>query len=198
MLKLYTWNTPNGYKPLIMLEELGVPYETHWVDIGAGQQHKPEFLAINPNGKIPALVDDGLPIFESGAILIYLAEKSGRFLPPSGPGRVEALEWLFFQVGGVGPMLGQLGHFVRAPQKVSYGLERYRKESERLYGVLDGRLHRVDYLAGQYGIADMATVDWVSHHESLGIDIARFPAVGAWLKRVCERPAVQRARAMKP
>ena len=198
MLKLFTWTTPNGNKPLIMLEELGIPYETHWVDIGKGEQHKPYFLDINPNGKIPALLDDGLAVFESGAILIHLAEKSGRFLPPSGPGRAQGLEWLFFQVGGVGPMFGQLDHFLRANQKVPYGIERYAKESARLYGVLNRRLASVEYLAGQYGIADMATVGWASSHERLGISLAAYPNVARWLTLVGDRPAVQRARAMKP
>lgn len=198
MFKLFTWTTPNGIKPLIMLEELGLPYETHWVNIGKGQQHKPDFLDINPNGKIPALSDDGLAVFESGAILIHLAEKTGRFLAPSGPGRAQALEWLFFQVGGVGPMFGQLGHFLTAPQKVPYGIERYRKESERLYGVLDKRLASVDYLAGQYGIADMATFGWAACHETLGISLGTFSNVARWLKLVGDRPAVQRALALKP
>lgn len=198
MLKLFTWTTPNGIKPLIMLEELGLPYQAHWVNIGKGEQHTPDFLQVNPNGKIPALLDDGLAIFESGAILIHLAEKAGRFLPPSGPARAAALEWLFFQVGGVGPMFGQLGHFLSAHQKVPYALERYHKESARLYGVLDRRLASVDYLAGQYGIADMATWGWAARHEALGISLVGYPNVARWLRLVGERPAVQRAAARKP
>jgi GST-like protein len=198
MLKLFTWTTPNGIKPLIMLEELGLPYETCWVNIGKGEQHTPDFLQVNPNGKIPALLDDGLAVFESGAILMHLAEKSGRFLAPSGPARTQALEWLFFQVGGVGPMFGQLGHFRTAHQKVGYALERYQKESERLYGVLDARLASVDYLAGQYGIADMATWGWAARHEALGISLTGYHNVARWLKQVGERPAVQRAAARNP
>lgn len=198
MLQLYTWTTPNGIKPLIMLEELGIPYETHWVNIGQGAQHEPSYLAINPNAKIPALVDSGVRIFESGAMLIYLAEKTGRFLPPSGPARHETHAWLFFQVGGVGPMFGQLGHFLHAGEKLPYAIDRYKKETERLYGVLDKRLGEVEYLAGEYSIADIATVGWASAYERLGLSIGSYPNVGKWLERVGARPAVQRARALKP
>ncbi|MDB4977683.1 MAG: gst7 [Myxococcaceae bacterium] len=198
MLKVYTWTTPNGIKPLIMLEELGVPYETHWVDIGRGQQHEPSFLRINPNGKIPALLDDDVSIFESGAILVHLAEKTGRFLPSSGQARSDALSWLFFQVGGIGPMFGQLGHFLHAPEKIPYAIARYRGETERLYGVLDKRLAEVEYLAGEYGVADIATVGWAGAIPRFGIAAETFPHVSAWLERVGKRPAVQRARALKP
>jgi GST-like protein len=198
MLRLHTWTTPNGIKPLILLEELGIPYETRWVDIGDGEQHRPDFLRINPNGKIPALEDGGVPIFESGAILIHLAEKTGRFLAKSGRARSDALGWLFFQVGGVGPMFGQLGHFLHAEEKIPYAIDRYHKESERLYGVLDKRLGEVDYLAGEYGIADMATFGWASSFPRLKIHRERFPNVVAWLDRVGRRAAVQRALAMEP
>lgn len=198
MLKLHTWTTPNGIKPLILLEELGLPYETHWVNIGKGAQHDAAYLKINPNAKIPALEDDGIPIFESGAILIHLAEKSGRFFARSGRARTDALGWLFFQVGSVGPMFGQLGHFLNADQKIPYAVERYHKETERLYGVLDKRLGEVEYLAGEYGIADMATFGWANAFARLKIDPAPYPNVTRWLDRIRERPAVQRALAMKP
>jgi GST-like protein len=198
MLKLYTWTTPNGIKPILLLEELGIPYEMHWVDIGKGKQHEPAYLRINPNGKIPALEDDGLPIFESGAILIHLAEKAGRFLAPSGRARSDALAWLFFQVGSVGPMFGQLGHFLHAEEKVPYAIDFYRKETERLYGVLDQRLGEAEYLAGEYSIADMATFGWAGAMSRLRIDPAPYPNVTRWLARLGERPAVQRAQAKKP
>jgi len=198
MLQLYTWTTPNGLKPLIMLEELGLAYETHWVHIGQGAQHAAAFLQVNPNAKIPALVDEGVRVFESGAILIHLAEKSGRYLPESGAARAEALGWLFFQVGGIGPMFGQLNHFLRASEQLPYAIERYRNEVERLYGVLEQRLSEVPYLAGEYGIADMASVGWVSLHQTFGIAEATIPNVRAWLERVGQRPAVQRARARRP
>lgn len=198
MLEVYTWTTPNGIKPLILLEELGIPYETRWIDIGKGRQHEPGFLAVNPNAKIPALVDGELRIFESGAILIHLAEKHGRFLAASGQARLDALSWLFFQVGGVGPMFGQLGHFLRASEQLPYAIDRYKKESERLYGVLNERLTGRDYLAGEYSIADIATVGWAGAHGFLGISIAAYPHVQAWLERLEARPAVQRARALKP
>jgi GST-like protein len=198
MLKVFTWTTPNGIKPLIMLEELGLPYDTQWVDIGNGEQHEEEYLRINPNGKIPALVDGGAAIFESGAILVHLAEKTGRFLAKSGQARSDALSWLFFQVGGIGPMFGQLGHFLNASQEIPYAIDRYRNETERLYGVLDKRLSEVDYLAGEYGIADMATFGWAAAMPRLQIDPASFPNVVQWLERVGQRPAVQRARALEP
>lgn len=198
MLQLYTWTTPNGIKPLILLEELGEPYETHWVNIGKDEQHQPGFLAVNPNGKIPALVDDGLAIFESGAILIHLAEKFGRFFPASGPQRALALQWLFFQVGGVGPMFGQLGHFLRAKEKLPYAIERYQNETIRLYGVLEQRLGEAEYLAGEYGIADIATFGWAAAYGMLNVPKETIPNVLKWLERVGERPAVQRAKRLKP
>ncbi len=197
MIALYTWTTPNGLKPLILLEELGLPYETHWIDIGKGEQHEPNFLRINPNGKIPALVDDDVRVFESGAVLMHLAEKTGRFLPASGQARADVLTWLFFQMGGVGPMFGQLGHFLRAEEQVPYAIERYRNEVLRLYGVLDERLSEVENLAGEYSIADMATLGWADAHGYLKLSIDDFPHVKRWIERLNERPAVQRARAKK-
>ena len=204
MIELYTWTTPNGYKPLIMLEETGLRYEIRPVDIGAGDQHKPEFTRINPNGKIPALVDRSATpepelVFESGAILIYLAEKTGKLLPASGPARSQTLAWLMFQMGGVGPMLGQLGHFkVAAPEKIPYAIERYQKEVERIYKVLDGRLGEASYLAGDYSIADIATYPWiVSASERLGVSPDAFPNVARWVSAIRERPAVTRAYAAK-
>jgi GSH-dependent disulfide-bond oxidoreductase len=198
MLQVHTWTTPNGLKPLIMLEELGLPYELVWVDIGKGAQHTPAFATINPNAKIPALVDGDVTVFESGAVLIYLAERTGRFLPSAGAARAEALSWLFLQVGSVGPMFGQLGHFLLAEQKIAYAIERYRNETERLYGVLDRRLSAVEYLAGEYGIADMATFGWAAAFDRLGIARTAYPHVSRWLDQLSERPAVQRARALKP
>lgn len=205
MIDLYAWTTPNGYKPILMLEELGAEYRLHPVHLGKDEQHSPEYLRINPNGKIPALVDEaGTPgevvVFESGAILIYLAEKFGRFLPASGQARASALAWLMFQMGGVGPMFGQLGHFMMSkepPEKLEYGLNRYRGETERLYGVLDRRLGEAPFLAGEYGIADMATFPWARSFERFGIPRERFPNVARWLDEVGSRPAVAKAIATK-
>ena len=200
MIDLYTWPTPNGHKVHIMLEECGLPYATHAVDIGAGDQFKPEFLAISPNNKIPAIVDpdgpDGRPIslFESGAILLYLAGKTGRFLPADVRGRYVALQWLMFQMGAVGPMFGQAHHFrVYAPEKIDYAVNRYSNEAKRLYGVMDTRLGEVPYFAGEYGIADMAIFPWVRPHERQGVDLADYPNVKRWFDAIAARPAVQRA-----
>jgi GST-like protein len=198
MVTLHTWTTPNGIKPIILLEELEVPYQIVWVDLGKGEQHDPDYLRINPNAKIPALVDDGVPIFESGAILIYLAEKYGRFLARDGQARTDALGWLFFQVGSIGPMFGQLGHFLRADEKIPYAIDRYRKETERLYGVLEKRLGEADFLAGEYSIADMASFGWAGAMSRLQIDPAPYPNVHRWLERVRARPAVQRAQTRIP
>lgn len=200
MIDLYTWSTPNGRKVSIMLEEVGLPYRVHAVDITRGEQHKPEFVAINPNAKIPAIVDadgpDGRPItlFESGAILIYLAEKTGRFLSTDGRTRYATLQWLMFQMGGVGPMFGQAHHFLKfAPEPVPYAKERYSKETRRLYGVLDARLKEVPYLAGDdYSIADIATYPWVARCEWQCVELADFPNVKAWFERISGRPAVQK------
>lgn len=194
MITLYTWGTPNGRKVSIMLEECGLPYAVRPIDITRGDQFAPAFVQINPNSKIPAIVDDEGPVtvFESGAILIYLAEKTGRFLPAAGPERYAALQWLMFQMGGVGPMFGQTHHFLRfAPEKVPYAIDRYGKETRRLYGVLDARLAEVPYLAGEYSIADMATFPWVARHEWHGINIDDFANVRRWFEAVGSRSAVK-------
>lgn len=200
MIDLYTWPTPNGHKIHIMLEECALPYTVHAVEIGAGDQFKAEFLAISPNNKIPAIVDsdgpDGKPIsmFESGAILIYLAAKTGRFLPADVRGKYVALEWLMFQMGGIGPMLGQAHHFrLYAPEKIDYAIKRYTNEAKRLYGVLDRRLAQVEYVAGPYSIADMAIFPWTRSHANQGVDLAEYPNVRRWFDAIRERPAVQRA-----
>ncbi|MEH6632787.1 MAG: glutathione S-transferase N-terminal domain-containing protein [Halopseudomonas aestusnigri] len=200
MLDLYTWATPNGHKVHIMLEELGLKYHVHPIDIGAGDQFEPEFLKISPNNKMPALVDpdgpDGEPInlFESGAILFYLAEKTGKFMPADPRGRYEVMKWLMFQMGGVGPMLGQAHHFrMYAPEKIEYGIERYTNEANRLYGVLDRRLAESKYLAGDdYTIADMATFPWIRNPDRKGVDMANYPNVNRWFEEISKRPAVKR------
>ncbi len=200
MIDLYTWPTPNGHKVHIALEELGLPYTVHAVDIGAGDQFKPGFLKISPNNRIPAIVDqDGpngkpLALFESGAILIYLAEKTGRLLAPKGAARYAAIQWLMFQMGGIGPMLGQAHHFrVYAPEKFQYAIDRYTNEAKRLYGVLDRRLGEAAYLAGaEYGIADIATFPWLRYWEQQGVAIAEYPNVRRWLDDIAMRPAVIR------
>lgn len=195
MITLYTWGTPNGRKVSIMLEECGLPYVVQPVDITRGEQFEPAFVNINPNAKIPAIVDDEGPLtlFESGAILVYLAEKTGRYLPASGPARYATLQWLMFQMGGVGPMFGQTHHFLRfAPEPVPYAIDRYSKETRRLYGVLDARLADADYLAGEYSIADMATFPWVARHEWQKIDLAEFVNVSRWFADVGSHSAVKR------
>jgi GST-like protein len=199
VIDVYTWPTPNGHKVHIMLEECGLPYRVHAVDIGAGDQFRPEFLAISPNNKIPAIVDsdgpDGEPIsmFESGAILIYLAAKTGRFLPADVRGRYVALQWLMFQMGSVGPMFGQAHHFrAYAQEKLDYAVSRYTNEAKRLYGVMDRRLAEVPYFAGDYGIADMAIFPWTRSHQRQGVDLADYPNVKRWFDLVGARPAVQR------
>ncbi len=203
MIDLYTWSTPNGHKAQIMLEETGLEYRLHPVNLQEGEQHAPEYLAISPGGKIPAIIDhDGpggeeLPIFESGAILLYLAEKSGRFLPADPRGRWQALEWLMFQMGGVGPMLGQAGYFRnRAPEAIPSVIERFTSEAGHLYGVVDRRLADREFLAGDYSIADIACFPWLRVFERLGIDIGDFPAVSRWLGAIAARPAVQRGLAV--
>ncbi|MFT3779707.1 MAG: glutathione binding-like protein [Ottowia sp.] len=201
MIDMYSWPTPNGHKVHIMLEECGLPYRVHAVDIGAGDQFQPDFLAISPNNKIPAIVDadgpDGAPIslFESGAILLYLAGKTGRFLPADVRGRYRALEWLMFQMGGVGPMLGQAHHFrLYAPEKIGYAIDRYTNEAKRLYSVMDRQIeHTGAYIAGdEYTIADIAVFPWLRSWENQGIDWADYPALKGWFDRVAARPAVQR------
>jgi len=199
MIELHSWPTHNGHKVSIMLEECGLDYEAIPVNIGAGDQFKPEFLAISPNNKIPAIVDrDGpggepISLFESGAILIYLAEKTGRFLPADPRGRYDTLQWLMFQMGGVGPMLGQAHHFRQyAPETIQYGIDRYTNEARRLYAVVDRRLADGDYVAGDYSIADMALYPWMVLHERQGVDIGELPNVRRWLDTLKERPALRR------
>ena len=200
MIVLYTWPTPNGHKIHIMLEETGTPYEVAPVDIGVGEQFDPKFLEISPNNRIPAIVDpdgpDGQPIslFESGAILIYLAEKSGRFLPRAPRARYATLEWLMFQMGNIGPMLGQAHHFrVYSPERIDYPFERYTNEANRLYGVMERRLGQRPYLAGEsYSIADIATFPWLRSHENQGVDMAAHPNVKRWFDQIAARSAVKR------
>ena len=196
MIDLYTWSTPNGRKVSIMLEECGLPYQVHPIDIGKDQQFAPDFLEISPNNKIPAIVDadSGQSVFESGAILIYLAEKTGMYLPTAPAARIATLEWLMFQVGGVGPMLGQAHHFLKFnPGKAPYAEERYGAEAKRLYGVIDRRLGAVPYLAGaNLTIADFATWPWLSRWEWQGIDLAGFPNVRRWYLELAARPGVRR------
>jgi len=200
MIEVYSWATPNGHKVHIMLEECGLPYRAHAVDIGAGEQFKAEFLVISPNNKIPAIVDpdgpDGQPIslFESGAILLYLAGKTGRFMPEDVRGKYEVLEWLMFQMGGVGPMLGQAHHFrIYAPEKVPYAVDRYTNEARRLYGVMNRRLAQRRYMAGtDYSIADIAIFPWLRSWKNQGIDWNEFPHLRRWFDEVSARPAVQR------
>lgn len=207
MIDLYTWTTPNGRKISIMLEELGLDYRVHPVDIGQNQQFAPDFLAISPNNKIPAIIDQDAPggpqpVFESGAILVYLAERTGRLLAPSGPARVAALEWTFWQVGGLGPMAGQLNYFaLRAPEPLELAIDRFGDEVRRLLGVMEGRLERVPYLAGEaYSIADIASYAWTQAAletlEKIQPDKPALPAVRGWLKTVGERPAVARGMAV--
>jgi len=203
MIDLYTWSTPNGRKVSIMLEEAHLPYAVHKIDITRGDQFKPEFLALSPNNKIPAILDpegpDGRPIalFESGAILIYLAEKSSALLPQVPRARYEVLQWLMFQMGGVGPFFGQTHHFLRfAPEPVPYAIERYSKETARLYGVLEQRLQREEYLAGAYSVADIATFPWVARHEWQKIDLGAYPHVQRWFDGIKRRPAVERGMAV--
>ena len=199
MIELYTWTTPNGRKASIMLEEVGLAYNTHAINIGKNDQFTPEFIAINPNSKIPAIVDpegpDGKPIsiMESGAILIYLAEKTGKLMPASPRTRCVALQWLMFQMGGVGPMFGQTHHFLRAAKEpVPYAIERYTNETRRLYGVLDARLKDHQYLADEYSIADIATYPWVARYEWHKTRLEDFPAVKRWFDAISARPAVER------
>ena len=200
MIEVYSWATPNGHKVHVMLEECGLAYRAIPVDIGAGDQFKPDFLAISPNNKIPAIVDpdgpDGQPIslFESGAILMYLAAKTGKFLPSDLRGRYRTLEWLMFQMGGVGPMLGQTHHFrMYAPEKIPYAIDRYSNETKRLYGVMDKRLQSSRFIAAdEYTIADIAIFPWLRSWQNQGIDWADFPTLKAWFDGIAARPAVQR------
>ena len=204
MIDLYTWTTPNGRKVSIMLEECGLPYNIHKIDIGKGDQFTPEFVAINPNSKIPAIIDsngpDGKPItlFESGAILVYLAQHYQKLLPPDWRQLYHVFEWLMFQMGGVGPMFGQTHHFLRAaPQQVPYAINRYKKETDRLYGVMDKELGTREFLGGNvYSIADIATYPWVARYEWHKTDLNQFPNIKRWFEEIGKRPAVQRGMAV--
>lgn len=203
MIELYYWPTPNGHKITIFLEEAALEYEIHPINIGAGDQFQPDFLKIAPNNRMPAIIDRnpldaGQPIsvFESGAILLYLAEKTGKFLSPHLRDRIVTLEWLFWQMGGLGPMAGQNHHFVQyAPEKIPYAMERYVKETNRLYGVLERQLADRDYLAGAYSIADMACYPWIVPYERQQQNLADFPHLQQWFERMRDRPAVVRAYA---
>jgi len=202
-LDLYYWTTPNGHKITIFLEEAGLPYNLHPIDINKGDQFTPEFLAISPNNRIPALVDptpidgdESLSIFESGAILEYLADKTGAFLPQSGAARYNVLQWLYWQMGGLGPMAGQNHHFTQyAPEKVPYAISRYVNETSRLYSVLNKQLANKTFITGEYSIADMASYPWIRSYEKQGQDLNNFPNVKAWFERISARPAVIKAYA---
>ncbi len=201
MIDFYFWTTPNGYKVLAFLEEPGIPYRIVPVNISKGEQFDPEFLKISPNNKMPAIVDRSpkglagpIPIFESGAILLYLAEKTGRLLPKDAPGRVEVLQWLFWQMGGLGPMLGQNLHFGQyAPEKIPYAIDRYVDETSRLFKVLDKRLADREFIADKYSIADIASYPWVFKHPYLQLELEDFPNLKRWFETVEQRPAVARA-----
>jgi GST-like protein len=195
MIDLYTWTTPNGRKVSIMLEEIGLPYTTHAVNIGAGEQFDPAFLKISPNNKIPAIVDrdNGVAMMQSGAILLYLAEKTGLLMPKEDRARWQVMEWLMWQMGDLGPMLGQAHHFIKFNQgKSAYAEERYGKEARRLYGVLDGRLAEHEYIVDDYSVADIATWPWISRFEWHGVPIAEYPNVKRWYLAIAARPAVER------
>lgn len=202
MIDLYTAATPNGHKVSIALEELGLAYETHILSFDKQEQKAPEFLKINPNGRIPAIVDrdnDHFAVFESGAILLYLAEKTGRLLPADVKGRSTVIQWLMFQMGGVGPMQGQANVFYRYfPEKLPSAIERYQHETRRLYQVLDRRLAQVEYLAGDYSIADIATYPWVSMHEWAGVSVDGLEHLQRWMSALATRPAVQRGLEIPP
>jgi GSH-dependent disulfide-bond oxidoreductase len=198
MIQLYSWKTPNGRKVSVMLEEIGLPYEIHAVDLGKRQQFTPEYLAINPNNKIPSIIDsDGpggkpLTLFESGAILLYLAEKTGKLWPQDMRKRYEVIQWLMFQMGGVGPMFGQANYFFRLEEKVPYAIDRFHKEALRLYRVLEQELSKKEFLAGEYSIADIATYPWVGRHDIHQVKLEDFPNVKRWFDKISERPAVQK------
>jgi GSH-dependent disulfide-bond oxidoreductase len=203
MIDLYTWGTPNGRKVSIMLEECGLAYKVHKIDISKNEQFSAEFLTHSPNGKIPAIFDpngpegESISLFESGAILVYLAGKTGKFLPKKVRAKYEVMQWLMFQMAGVGPMFGQTHHFMRAaPVEVPYGVDRYHKETKRLYGVMDKRLASAPFLASDYSIADMATFPWVARHEWHKVDLNEFPNVKRWFDIVGAREAVQRGMAV--
>jgi len=198
MIQLYTWGTPNGKKVSIMMEEIGMPYEVHPINIGQGDQFKPEYLAINPNNKIPSIIDPDGPagkpftLFESGAILMYLAEKSGKLWSADMRQRYTVLQWLMFQMGGVGPMFGQANYFYRLEEKIPFAIERFHKEALRLYAVLEKALAKNEFLAGEYSIADIATYPWVWRHEMHHVKLEDFPKVKRWYDNISNRPAVKR------
>ena len=195
MIDLYTWTTPNGRKVSIALEEFGLPYTVHPINIGKDEQFAPDFLKISPNNRIPAIIDrdNGMSLFESGAILIYLGDKTGKLLPKEGEKRYRVIEWLMWQMGGIGPMIGQAHHFLRQnPGKAPYAEERYHKEALRLYGVLDRRLEGRDFMAGDYSIADIATWPWIARFEWHKVDLNQFPNVKRWYVSIAKRPAVQK------
>ncbi|MDC0710146.1 glutathione S-transferase N-terminal domain-containing protein [Stigmatella sp. ncwal1] len=196
MIDLYTWATPNGYKVSVTLEELGLPYAVRPIDIGKGEQKRPEFLRINPNGRIPAIVDreeGDFAVFESGAIMLYLAEKAGKLLPTDRQGRSRVTQWLMFQMGGVGPMQGQANVFFRYfPEKIQPAIDRYQNETRRLYTVLDTRLAESEYLAGEYSIADIANWAWVRIHGWSGVSVEGLPSLQRWLAAIEQRPAAQK------
>ena len=203
MIDLYTWTTPNGRKASIMLEETGLDYCVKPVNIGKGEQFEPAFLAVSPNNRIPAIVDhDGpggkpMPLFESGAILLYLAYKTGRFLPTDTAQQFQVIQWLMFQMGGIGPMFGQAHHFLRAaPEPVPYAINRYNTEVRRLYKVLDAQLQGQKFIAGAYSVADIAIYPWIARHEWHKVELAEFAAVQRWFGRVGKRPAVQKGMAV--
>ena len=208
MIDLYSWPTPNGHKIHIMLEETGLPYRVHPVNIGTGDQFKPGFLKISPNNKMPAMIDSDGPrdektgkpmsMFESGAMLLYLASKTGKFLPENIRDRWSTLQWLMFQMGGVGPMLGQAHHFlVYAPEKIPYAMQRYSKEANRLYGVMDRRLAESKFIAcNEYTIADMAIMPWLRSYKNQGVEMEQYPQVKRWFDGIAARPAVQRGLAV--
>ncbi len=201
MIDLYTAATPNGKKISIMLEEIKLPYEVHKLDLTGKEQKEEWFLKINPNGRIPAIVDreNDFRVFESGAILIYLAEKTGKLIPNDVKGRSVVIQWLMFQMAGIGPMQGQANVFYRyAPEKIDYAIKRYQNETRRLYGVLDGRLSEVEYLAGEYSIADIATFPWINAHEWAGLDIDEFKHLCRWFTHVGEREAVKKGMNIPP
>ena len=195
-MKLYLWTTPNGYKPLILLQELGVEFELVKIALN-GEQKKPEYIALNPNGKIPVLVDKELVIFESGAILLYLAEKYHKFIPQNTKAKYRVIQWLMFQMGGVGPMFGQLGHFLHLAEQIPYALNRYRSELDRLYLVLENSLNKQEYIAGNYSIADIALFPWVRKPSWYQTSFANYPSVERWVAKIAKRPAVKKAMAIK-
>ncbi|WP_321395531.1 glutathione S-transferase family protein [Emcibacter sp.] len=202
MIDLYTAATPNGYKISIALEELGLPYTVHVLDFGKNEQKSPEYLKINPNGRVPAIVDRGnndLAIFESGAILLYLAEKSGKLMPRDEKGRYEAMQWLMFQMSGIGPMQGQANVFYRYfPEKIQPAIDRYQKETLRLYGVLEGQLEGRDYICGDFTIVDIATWVWVRSYAWAGLEIGQFPNLSAWIDRLAARPSFAKGVTIPP